>query len=303
MKKIKIKTFEDKMIFSVSLAGIYSLTRVFNRVDNGLSNYIATNNIIQNLGELVPIISRENFTDGKYKTFIRNVALSIGCFTSLIISIRTNGKKCFVDFCFNLVNCTSSILIIDKLKKLNMVDGVSLLVLINFIFNAIKTLSQPLLIVLIKLANCLLFITIDLAIFTICQSYDKLEYKNINNYNFALGICESVFGKLGILLMPLFLIILNYTDIESIKNGFNSNNLLDGIRLENHEKKIVKTVITYSIKVGCLGGMTILLSSLIGICPVYRIGLLTSSLLTLWNDIKSYLSMKKIKENKLIKMC
>ena len=123
MKKVKIKTYEQKMIFSVSLVGMYSFVKLFKKAD-GISSYITSNNIIYNVGELIPVISRENFTDNKYKTFIRNVSLGIGCFTSLIISIKTNGKKFFIDFCFNLISCSSSILIIDKLKKLNMVDGI-----------------------------------------------------------------------------------------------------------------------------------------------------------------------------------
>lgn len=295
MRKVKVKTYEDKIVFSVSLVGVYSLIKAFSNID-GVSTYINSNNIIQNLGELVPVISRENFTDNKYKTFIRNVALSTSCFTSLIIAVRTNGKKCFVEFCFNLLSCTSSILIIDKLKKLNVIDGISILILINFIFGAVKSLAQPILVVLTKLASCLLFITIDLFIFRLCHSYDKLEYKNICNYNFALGICENMFGRLGALLMPLFLIVLNYADIDRISKGFNSNNLLDGIRLENHEKQITKTIIAYSIKVGCLGGITLLLGSLLGVCSIYKIGLLSSSLITLYNDIKSYTSIKQTRK-------
>lgn len=299
MKKLKIKTYDDKMIFSVSLASLYTFIKMFNKVD-GTSNYITSNNIIQSVGELIPVISRENFTDSKYKTFIRNVAICTGCFTSLIISIRTNGKKCFIEFCFNLLSCTSTILIIDKLKKLNMIDGISISILIGFIFQMVKTISGPILTVLIQLTSCLLFILLDLTIFNMCYGYDKLEYKNICNYNFAMSICESIFGNLGSLLMPLLLFALNFSDIKKIKKDFNSNNLLDGIRLKEHEKQIFKVVAVYSIKIGCLGGLMLLLNSFIGVFPAYRLGLLASSLLTLSNDIKAYFSLKKISKISLV---
>ena len=67
MKKVKIKTYEQKMIFSVSLVGMYSFVKLFKKAD-GISSYITSNNIIYNVGELIPVISRENFTDNKYKT-------------------------------------------------------------------------------------------------------------------------------------------------------------------------------------------------------------------------------------------
>lgn len=294
MKKLKVQTYDDKMVFSVSLAGVYSLIRLFNKVD-GASNYMASNTIIQNLGELIPVISRENFTDSKYKTFIRNVAIGFGCFTSLIISVRTNGKKCFIEFCFNLISCTSTIMIIDKLKRINMVDGISISILISSIFSLVNIISGSILTMLINLVTCLLFVLIDLSVFEICYNYDKLEYKNINNYNFAMMICENIFGTFGSLLMPLIIFILNFSDIKNINKNFNSNNMLDGIRLEDHKKQIFKGVVSYSIRVGCIGGLILLINSFIGCIPVYRIGLLVSSTMVLVNDIKAYLALKKTK--------
>jgi hypothetical protein len=294
MKKVKIKTYKEKMIFSVSLMGMYSFVKLFKKAD-GISSYITSNNIIYNVGELIPVISRENFTDNKYKTFIRNVSLGVGCFTSLIISIKTNGKKFFIDFCFNLISCSSSILIIDKLKKLNMVDGISIGILINFIFGSIKFISAPILTVLVQLANCLLFILMDITIFNICYGYGKLQYKNVHNYNFAMAICESIAGSIGFMLMPLILFVLNFSDIKRMKEGFNSNNLLPGIRLEDHEKKIFKTVFNYSLKLGCLGGVILLVNSFVGICSVYKIGMFTMALLRLYDDVRSYNSVRNVK--------
>ena len=43
MKKVKIKTYKEKMIFSVSLAGMYSFVKLFKKAD-GISSYITSNN-------------------------------------------------------------------------------------------------------------------------------------------------------------------------------------------------------------------------------------------------------------------
>ena len=84
MKKIKIKTYEDKIILSVGLSSIIPLIRLCGKSD-GLGSYISSNTIIRSLSELVPVISRENFADKKYRTFIRNVSLGINVITSACV--------------------------------------------------------------------------------------------------------------------------------------------------------------------------------------------------------------------------
>jgi hypothetical protein len=97
------------------------------------------------------------------------------------------------------------------------------------------------------------------------------------------------------MLMPLLLFVLNFSDIKRMKEGFNSNNLLPGIRLEDHEKKIFKMVFNYSLKLGCLGGAILLVNSFVGICSVYKIGMFTMALLRLYDDVRCYDSVRNVK--------
>lgn len=296
MKKIKIKTYEDKIILSVGLSSIIPLIRLCGKSD-GLGSYISSNTIIRSLSELVPVISRENFTDKKYRTFIRNVSLGINVITSAIISIKTNGEKFFIEFCLNLISGTSSILIIDKLNELNIVDGVSIFILINCIIRLIKMLSGGVIDILLNLLMCLMFIIVDYNILKICCSYDKFEFKNTGNYNFTLMICNNFFGpKIGSMIFPIMLYVLNFGDYKKIKKDsmFNSNNMLDGIRPNKTNKKLHEVLIKYTLEMSVIGCVTMILGWFVGL-DVAMLSLLTSSLLTLKDDFKAAYCMLKVK--------
>ncbi len=106
-----------------------------------------------------------------------------------------------------------------------------------------------------------------------------------------LYIQFGTFVILGVLLMPLSKKVYKKIKKDSI---FNSNNMLDGIRPNETNKKLHKVLIKYTLEMSVIGCTTMILGWFVGL-DVAMLSLLASSLLTLKDDFKAAYCMLKVK--------
>ena len=110
-------------------------------------------------------------------------------------------------------------------------------------------------------------------------------------------ICNNFFGpKIGSMIFPIMLYVLNFGDYKKIKKDsmFNSNNMLDGIRPNETNKKLHEVLIKYTLEMSAIGCATMILGWFVGL-DVAMLSLLASSLLTLKDDFKAAYCMLKVK--------
>lgn len=340
--KLKIYNNHENKInlsfkFSSYLAIIESLnffTKKMNNLElkiNSNNNYLTSYIIVNSLEEVSDTI-KENFDINKKlkQTIIRNTSLSLGLIQSCIISFGYNGLNYFLNFSINLIKCTSSTYLIEKINSLNKLNGVDVAIIINTLFAIPATILTITNLPLIETIICISCIS---AIFltnifllrkneTITINYknriEKLEI-NINNTFlnsiFIVNMIKFIISYLGIstlnnvliclLLVPLISYFLSKLFNKSAYNIneylIKSNGIIDGKKYGDETIKFInKKYKKINFKYGLISGIIYVFTSfLINIfnLPINAISLslIINSFYSLKLPIKNIFKQKKIK--------
>ena len=299
---------------------------------NGIADSYIKSSILVSLTENVfPSIKKE-FENNKSKRLqvTKEISYVVGLFNSIIISVGNCGSGYFLTLGLNLCKNTASTMIIDKLNNLGQVDGVSVAILIGFLFDMPKiilsSLSKPFIETILTIISLVSLFGIN---YTLLKSGKEIpvQYRGTEGDNISLGISsvysQSIYASsilmtiltkfnvalstsysLTFLLIPIACYILtneNNTADKITKYLNKSGGTIPSIRPGKETKEFIKKNLnSVNLKYGIIGSFIFIASHLIityfGIptSPMYVAMIINSSIRVSYS-IKAMKTINKTK--------
>lgn len=259
--------------------------------------------------------------------FTTNLALGIGIITSAFVSSGFDGMDYFIIFTLNLIKTSCTTIIVEKLNKLKIIDGVSLVILLDFLMQIpgmiTQAASQGFMISILFIISIGLMLKVNYELLK--QTTDTsinlkgkpftLSLSGRGSYNSALLISSMVSGLIQnsvtasvvmLILNPIIMYVLNssYNETSDELNKYLSQSGLhiDKVRHGSETKKYIDKMLKRdSAKVGVVGAVIFIISSLVinvfsASCNPLTLAIVANSFMNVQYSIKAIKRAKHVKQ-------
>jgi preprotein translocase subunit SecY len=322
---LKCATVQSLIIFldNIKLSKLNTQNLNLNQINTpSYLPYILSSGIVECVNVILP-----DLTQRKRIQYTKTLSLGIGIITSTIVSSGFNGIEYFISFSISLLKSSASTLIIDKLNKLKTIDGISVAIILNCLIS-IPTMIMG--VATSGLVMTLLFITsmglLFLGNYKLLKSTEDIDihYRNKtdtfslscrNTCTTSLMISSMIMSLIshgsamisnGLMLVicPLvqWFMSRSVIDTEELnkhiqQNGIYLNGLKHGKETTNMAKRMI---MKNSLKLGCVGALVFILSSLI--IKIFAVSISAITLATFVNSLMtvSFGVKSIVKRNRLV---
>jgi hypothetical protein len=246
--------------------------------------YLISSSIIETIKSIKPDINKIQISK-----YTKTLSIATGIITGLIVSSRYDGINYFISLSLNILKSTATTFIIDKLDKLKTIDGISISILLNFIFSIPKIIiglsTGSLVSTLLTFASIGLLFTYNYRILKSTEDIDihykgkvdKLSFSGRNTYTTSLVIssllsnlvADNLLINSGLMFIinPLiqWLLSRNSIDVDELNRNLQVNELyIDNLKHGKETKdKIHEMIRTNSLKLGIAGAIIFITSNIL----------------------------------------